>query len=129
MQCFICGEQMRVVMVEPHVVDMQGFELRTFQCIGCGDTEKRPVFDSTRSLRPPALVSEAIAAAACERAGPEQQGPKPFSASLVRLRGGTPQSLRVGARAASQALASNQMAPRRPKCRRLPTSAASAGRP
>ena len=51
MQCFICGEQMRVVLVEPHVVDMQGFELRTFQCVGCGDTEKRPVFDGSRSPR------------------------------------------------------------------------------
>ena len=64
MQCFICGEQMRVVMVEPHVIDMQGFELRTFKCVGCGDTEKHPVFDSTRSVRAPVVMPEAIAARA-----------------------------------------------------------------
>ena len=55
MQCFVCGEQMRVVRVEPHVVDLRGFELRTFQCVGCGDVEKRPVFDS--ALSAPARVS------------------------------------------------------------------------
>jgi hypothetical protein len=89
MQCFICGEQMRVVMVEPHVVDMQGFELRTFQCVGCGDVEKRPVFDNTRALQTPALVPEAIAV-------PQPSAPTPSNkmksilGSLVRLRGGTP---------------------------------------
>jgi hypothetical protein len=60
MQCFICAERMRVVMVEPQIVDMVGFELRSFLCVGCGDTEKRPVFDSSRSPRAP--VPEAIAA-------------------------------------------------------------------
>ena len=86
MQCFICGEQMRVVMVEPHVIDMQGFELRTFQCVGCGDVEKHPVFDSTRSQ---AAVPEAVEA-------PEAKPPVPISkvktilGALVRLRGGTP---------------------------------------
>ena len=59
MQCFVCGEQMRVVKVEPHAVAMQGFEFRTFQCVGCGDVEKRQVFDNSRSVetivaRPPA---------------------------------------------------------------------------
>ncbi|HEY2228655.1 MAG TPA: hypothetical protein VGI22_13135 [Xanthobacteraceae bacterium] len=89
MQCFICGEQMRVVMVEPHVVEMPGFELRTFQCIGCGDTEKRPVFDGTRSMPAPVIVPEVLA---------EPQPPTPPAGSkvksilggLVRLRGGTP---------------------------------------
>jgi hypothetical protein len=89
MQCFICGEQMRVVMVEPHVVDMQGFELRTFQCIGCGDTEKRPVFDSARSLRPTALVAEAIVPPPASV--PVQSNKvRTILGSLVRLRGGTP---------------------------------------
>jgi hypothetical protein len=32
---------------------MLGFELRTFQCVGCGDVEKRPVFDSSRAPRGP----------------------------------------------------------------------------
>ncbi len=88
MQCFICGEQMRVVMVEPHVIELPGFELRTFQCVGCGDTEKRPVFDSTRSLQAPVLVPEVMAA-------PEPQTPPASSkvrsilGGLVRLRGGT----------------------------------------
>jgi hypothetical protein len=44
MQCFICGGQMRVAMVEPHVVDMQGF-------VGCGDVEKRPFFGGLVRLR------------------------------------------------------------------------------
>ena len=93
MQCFICGEQMRVVMVEPHVVDMLGFELRTFQCVGCGDTEKRPVFDSTQAPRAPA--PEAIAAPPAV-APPESRAPlasdkvKASLGGLVRLRGGTP---------------------------------------
>jgi hypothetical protein len=87
MKCFICGEQMRVVMVEPHVVDMQGFELRTFQCVGCGDTEKRPVFDSSRSPRE--TLAKTVPA-------PETSAPVPSSkvkailGSLVRLRGNTP---------------------------------------
>jgi len=63
MQCFVCGEQMRVVRVEPHVVDLRGFELRTFQCIGCGDLEKRPVFDSTLALHANAPLPEAVAPA------------------------------------------------------------------
>jgi hypothetical protein len=91
MQCFICGEQMRVVMVEPHVIAMQGFELRTFQCVGCGDVEKRPVFDSTRALQTPVLLPEAIA----EQPQPPAPAPsnntvKSILGSLVRLRGGTP---------------------------------------
>ncbi len=86
MQCFICGEQMRVVMVEPHVIEMQGFELRTFQCVGCGDVEKHPVFDSTRSQ---ATVPEAVDA-------PEAKPPVPSGkvktilGALIKLRGGTP---------------------------------------
>ena len=92
MQCFVCGEQMQVVMVEPHVVDMQGFELRTFQCVGCGDTEKRPVFDSTRSPR--AVLSKAIAVP--EPRSAPLTAPLPSNkmrtilGSLVRLRSGTP---------------------------------------
>jgi hypothetical protein len=95
MQCFICGEQMRVVMVEPHVIDMPGFELRTFQCVGCGDVEKHPVFDSTRSPRapiPPGVpIPEAIAV-------PEATAPMPshkmktILGGLVRLRGGAADS-------------------------------------
>ena len=61
MQCFVCGEQMRVVMVEPHIIAMQGFELRTFQCVGCGDVETRPVFDSTQLRPAPVPIPEPIA--------------------------------------------------------------------
>jgi hypothetical protein len=87
MQCFVCGEEMRVVMVEPHVIDMEGFELRTFQCVGCGDVEKRPVFDSTRPPRAPG--PDAVAA---PQGGPPMLGNKmkTILGSLVRLRGGTP---------------------------------------
>jgi hypothetical protein len=63
MQCFVCGEQMRVVMVEPHIIAMQGFERRTFQCVGCGDAEKRPVFDSTQLRPAPVPIPEPIAGA------------------------------------------------------------------
>jgi hypothetical protein len=86
MQCFICGEQMRVVMVEPHPVDMQGFELRTFQCVGCGDVERRPVFDSTRSLWPAA--PEAISTPGASALAPSDKV-KTILGGLVRLRGGT----------------------------------------
>jgi hypothetical protein len=89
MQCFVCGEQMRVVMVEPHVIDMQGFELRTFQCIGCGDTEKRPVFDSARSLRPAAVVPEAITPPPVS-APVQSNKVRAILGGLVRLRGGAP---------------------------------------
>jgi hypothetical protein len=88
MQCFICGEQMRVVMVEPHVVGMQGFELRTFQCVGCGDTEKRPVFDSSRSPRE--VFSKTVAAPPETSAPVANSKVKTILGSLVRLRGGTP---------------------------------------
>jgi hypothetical protein len=86
MQCFICGEPMRVVLVEPHVVDMQGFELRTFQCVGCGDLEKRPVFDSSRSPR--SLVSKAISAPDA-RAPVQGDKVKTILGGLARLRGST----------------------------------------
>jgi hypothetical protein len=86
MQCFVCGEQMRVVMVEPHVIDMRGFELRTFQCIGCGDLEKRPVFDSTHALPTPVPVPQAIAAPAAGTPAPSSKM-KTILGGLVRLRG------------------------------------------
>jgi hypothetical protein len=70
MQCFVCGEQMRVVKVEPHAVAMQGFEFRTFQCVGCGDVEKRQVFDNSRSVQ--SVVSKPIPA-------PETPPPAPTS--------------------------------------------------
>jgi hypothetical protein len=73
MQCFICGGPMRVAMVEPHVVDMQGF-------VGCGDVEKRPFLDSARSLRPAPV---AVAPAPSNKV-------KAILGGLVRLRGGTP---------------------------------------
>jgi hypothetical protein len=54
MQCFVCGGEMRVVTVEPHhAIDMHGFEYRTFQCVSCGDTERRLAFDATQ---PPAAI-------------------------------------------------------------------------
>jgi hypothetical protein len=95
MQCFICGEQMRVVRVEPHAVDMQGFELRTFQCIGCGDVEKRPVFDRAHSLHPEVPEATPIAAAAplpppATVPAPEIKAKKSIFSGLVRLR--TPQT-------------------------------------
>jgi hypothetical protein len=88
MQCFICGEQMRVVTVEPHAVDMQGFELRTFQCVGCGDTEKRPVFDGSRSPRE--VLAKTAAAPPVASAPMAGSKVKTILGSLVRLRGGTP---------------------------------------
>jgi hypothetical protein len=92
MQCFVCGEQMQVVMVEPHVVDMQGFELRIFQCVGCGDVEKRPVFDSTRSLRPaaPEAISTPVASAPVAGAPAPSNKVNTILGGLVRLGGGTP---------------------------------------
>jgi hypothetical protein len=88
MQCFICGEQLRVVLVEPHVVDMQGFELRTFQCVGCGDTEKRPVFDGSRSPRE--VLSKTVAPPPETAAPVASSKVKTILGSLVRLRSGTP---------------------------------------
>src|ERR1700680_784850 len=89
MQCFICGEQMRVVMVEPHVIDMPGFELRTFQCVGCGDVEKRPFFDSERALGV-ALVPEAEAAADPSPSSPSEpaEAPSPPGGRMKSMFGG-----------------------------------------
>ena len=82
MQCFVCGELMRVVMVEPHhQIDLPGFELRTYQCVGCGDVEKRPVFDSERARRFPALVPETAA-------GSPQPEPSGQSAAVEALPSG-----------------------------------------
>jgi hypothetical protein len=88
MRCFVCGEQMRVVLVEPHAVDMQGFELRTFQCVGCGDTEKRPVFDSTRLPRE--VLSKIVPPPPSTNAPVVNSRVKTILGSLVRLRGSTP---------------------------------------
>jgi hypothetical protein len=88
MQCFICGEQMRVVRVEPHAVEMQGFELRTFQCVGCGDVEKRPVFDRALSLHPGVPEAEAVAPPPPQAAAPAPsvKAKKSIFSGLVRLR-------------------------------------------
>jgi hypothetical protein len=88
MQCFVCGELMRVVLVEPHVVDMQGFELRTFQCVGCGDTEKRPVFDSAQSPRE--VLAKTVTVPPEASAPVASSKVKSILGSLVRLRGNTP---------------------------------------
>jgi hypothetical protein len=51
MKCFVCGEEMRLALVEPHnEATMRGFEYRTFLCESCGDTERRFVFDPRTSL-------------------------------------------------------------------------------
>lgn len=93
MQCFVCGEPMRVVTVEPHpLIDLPGFELRTFQCVGCGDVEKRLFFDSEHSRRVPVLVSETEAApeplASSESSEPMEPpgGLKSIFGGLARLR-------------------------------------------
>jgi hypothetical protein len=69
---------MRVVLVEPHQINMPGFELRTFQCVGCGDVEKRPVFDSERArhiaVPVPALAPETVGAPAAS-SGPAEGTP------------------------------------------------------
>jgi hypothetical protein len=95
MQCFICGEPMRVVLVEPHQIDMPGFELRTFQCVGCGDVEKRPVFDSEHSRHVPAaamvpetaadVAAEPVASSAPAEATPSRK--KSLFGGFVKLRG------------------------------------------
>jgi len=90
MQCFICGEPMRVVLVEPHQIDMPGFELRTFQCVGCGDVEKRPVFDSERArhIAVPALAPETAAASAAPIASSEAAEATPPGGRKKSLFGG-----------------------------------------
>jgi hypothetical protein len=83
MQCFVCGEAMRVVVAAPHdTIDMPGFELRTFQCVGCGDVEKRMCFESTRSERTVALVPEPVVAAPVVMARPAPV-PAPAPAPIV----------------------------------------------
>ena len=75
---------MRVVKVEPHAVEMQGFELRTFQCVGCGDVEKRAVFDNSAAVQ--AIVAEPLAAVAASPPAPVSKMRSIFG-GLVRLRG------------------------------------------
>lgn len=88
MQCFVCGEQMRVVGVEPHVVDVRGFEFRTFQCVGCGDVETRTVFDSALAMRPSVPPPAAETAVPPPAAAPAASASKMRSiiGTLVRLR-------------------------------------------
>jgi hypothetical protein len=51
MKCFVCGNEMRLTLVEPHdEVARPGFEYRTFRCESCGDTERRFVFDPRVAL-------------------------------------------------------------------------------
>jgi hypothetical protein len=84
MQCFVCGESMRVVMAEPHgTIDVPGFELRTFQCVGCGDVEKRMCFESTRSERTVALVPEPVAPPVVTPVVSAEPAPAPIVAPLV----------------------------------------------
>jgi hypothetical protein len=87
MQCFVCGEDMRVVKVEPHAVDMQGFELRTFQCVGCGDIEKRAVFDSAQALPP--VVTKPLAEPEPPPPPPAPSRMRSILGGLARLRGGS----------------------------------------
>jgi hypothetical protein len=52
-QCFVCGSEMRAVMIEPdHRVDMHSFQYRTYRCVSCGDTERRFVFDPMPRIQP-----------------------------------------------------------------------------
>src|SRR5579883_2696847 len=83
MQCLVCGGEMRVVKIEPHVIPVRGFEFRTFQCVGCSDLEKRQVFDHGRSAQ-----SAVPAPPAAVRAAPPALTGKMRSilGSLVRLR-------------------------------------------
>jgi hypothetical protein len=40
---------MRVTKVEPHeVIDVPGFEYHSFECPGCGENERRLLFNSER---------------------------------------------------------------------------------
>ncbi len=73
---------MRVVRVEPHVVEMRGFELRTFQCVGCGDVEKRPVFDSGQSSHPREALPQVIAAQA--QVAPESVAPQGIAQGITQ---------------------------------------------
>jgi hypothetical protein len=51
MKCLLCGDQMRLTMVEPHgELTMGGFEYRTFQCDRCDESERRFVFDPGHSV-------------------------------------------------------------------------------
>jgi hypothetical protein len=87
---------MRVVVVEPHhLINMPGFELRTLKCVGCGDVEKRPYFDSERVQPRPALIPEAVAPKAIPEPAPEASAiispappskPRSIFASIARLR-------------------------------------------
>jgi hypothetical protein len=100
MQCLVCGHAMQVVKVEPHHrIDMPGFELRTYQCVGCGDVEKRPYFDGERARRPSTPVVPEAQANAPDIAAVDSQVPEAGAApepvgrmkaifgGLARLRG------------------------------------------
>ena len=57
MNCLVCGNPMRLAMVEPHEeVAMRGFEYRTFQCERCGERERRFVFDPRASVDPSSVA-------------------------------------------------------------------------
>jgi hypothetical protein len=57
MNCLVCGNQMRLTMVEPHdEASMRGFEYRTFQCEHCGDRERQFVFDRRAPVDPASIA-------------------------------------------------------------------------
>src|SRR5205809_6320532 len=48
-RCFGCGEEMRLIKVEPHDTNpVPGFEYHSFECPACRDIERRVVFSHDR---------------------------------------------------------------------------------
>jgi hypothetical protein len=53
MRCMACGNNMRLVRVEPdHTMAVPGFKRHTLKCKGCEETEQRFVFNRPAKVEP-----------------------------------------------------------------------------
>jgi hypothetical protein len=52
MRCMACGDNMRLVRVEPDRTIVPGFKRHTLKCKGCEEIEQRLVFDRPAKVEP-----------------------------------------------------------------------------
>ncbi len=90
MRCMACGEEMRVVVIEPHdTITVPGFQYHTFECPACRDTERRLVFSrNTGQPAAQAMPEEAVPPVApTAQVEDDRTVPSVLLRALARMRG------------------------------------------